>query len=95
MQTLWQDLRYVALGVTQAMFGEKEGTLALLRRSLELNPNGLASAASLNRTAMHLVVIGKVDEAIAVLKAGEELHPQASVFTTSLKRISDKKAQKY
>jgi CubicO group peptidase (beta-lactamase class C family) len=86
---------YVALGLTQAMFGEKEGTLALLKRSLELNPNGLASAASLNRTAMQLVAIGKVEEAIAVLKVGDELHPQASVFTTSLKRISEKKAQKY
>jgi CubicO group peptidase (beta-lactamase class C family) len=86
---------YVALGLTQAMFGEKEGTLALLKRSLELNPNGLASAAGLNRTAMQLVAIGKVEEAIAVLKVGEELHPQASVFTTSLKRISERKAQKY
>jgi tetratricopeptide (TPR) repeat protein len=86
---------YVALGLTQAMFGEKEGTLALLKRSLELNPNGLASAASLNRTAMQLVAIGKLEEAIAVLKVGDELHPQASIFTTSLKRISEKKAQKY
>jgi CubicO group peptidase (beta-lactamase class C family) len=85
---------YVALGVTQAIFGEKEGTLALLKRSLELNPNGLASAASLNRIAMQLVAVGKVEEAIAVLKAGEELHPQASVFTTSLERVSEKKAQR-
>jgi hypothetical protein len=43
---------------------------------------------------MQLVAIGKVEEAIAVLKVGEELHPQASVFTTSLKRISEKKAQR-
>jgi CubicO group peptidase (beta-lactamase class C family) len=86
---------HAALGLTQAMFGEKEGTLALLKRSLELNPNGLATAASVNRTAMQLVAIGKVEEAIAVLKVGDELHPQASVFTTSLKRISEKKARKY
>jgi CubicO group peptidase (beta-lactamase class C family) len=85
---------YVALGVTQAIFGEKEGTLALLKRSLELDPNGLASAASLNRIAMQFVAVDKIEEAIAVLKAGEELHPQASVFTTSLERISGKKAQR-
>lgn len=85
---------YGSLGVAQAIFGEKEGTLALLKRSLELNTNGLASAANLNRIAMQLVAVGKVEEAIAVLKAGEELHPQASVFTTSLKRISEKKAQR-
>lgn len=83
-----------SLGVAQAIFGEKEGMLALLKRSLELNPNGLASAANLNRIAMQLVAVGKVEEAIAVLKAGEELHPQASVFTTSLKQISEKKAQR-
>jgi hypothetical protein len=41
-----------------------------------------------------LVAVGKMEEAIAVLKAGEELHPQAPVFTTSLKRISEKKAQR-
>ena len=85
---------HAALGVTQAIFGEKEGTLALLKRSLELNPNGLASATNLNRIAMQLVAVGKMEEAIAVLKAGEELHPQASVFTTSLNRISEKKAQR-
>ncbi len=85
---------YAALGVAQAIFGEKEGTLALLKRSLELNPNGLASTINLNQIAMQLVAVGKVEEAIAVLKAGEELHPQASVFTTSLKRISEKKAQR-
>jgi tetratricopeptide (TPR) repeat protein len=83
-----------SLGVAQAIFGEKEGTLALLKRSLELNSNGLVSAANLNRIAMQLVAVGKVEEAVAVLKAGEELHPQASVFTTSLKRISEKKAQR-
>jgi CubicO group peptidase (beta-lactamase class C family)/tetratricopeptide (TPR) repeat protein len=85
---------YGSLGIAKAISGEKEGTLALLKRSLELNPNGLASAANLNRIAMQLVAVGKVEEAIAVLKAGEELHPQASVFTTSLKRISEKKAQR-
>src|SRR5262245_20904592 len=85
---------YGALGVAQAIFGEKEGTLALLKRSLELNPNGLASAINLNQIAMRLAAAGKVEEAIAVLKAGDELHPQASVFTTSLKRIAVKKAQR-
>jgi CubicO group peptidase (beta-lactamase class C family) len=85
---------HAALGVAQAIFGEKEGTLALLKRSLELNPNGLASAANLNRIATQLVAAGKIEEAVAVLKAGEELHPQASVFTTSLKRVSEKKAQR-
>ena len=83
-----------SLGVAQAIFGEKEGTLALLKRSLELNPNGLASAPNLNRIAMQLAAVGKMDEAVAVLKAGDELHPQASVFTTSLKRIAEKKAQR-
>src|SRR5262245_49766243 len=83
-----------SLGVAQAIFGEKEGTLALLKRSLELNPNGLASASNLNRIAMQLFAVGKMEEAIAVLKAGDELHPQASIFTTSLKRIAEKKAQR-
>lgn len=43
---------------------------------------------------LRLVAVGKMEEAIAALKAGEELHPQASVFATSLKRISEKKAQR-
>lgn len=85
---------YAALGAAQAIFGEKEGTLALLKRSLELNPNGLASATSLNQLAMRLVAAGKIEEAVAVLKAGAELHPQAFIFAASLKRISEKKAQK-
>jgi len=84
---------YGSLGIAQAIFGEKDGMLELLKKSLTLNTNGIASAANLNRIAMQLVAAGKMEEAIAVLKAGEALHPQASVFTTSLKRISEKKAQ--
>ena len=64
------------MGILNVLSGQKEKALALLKQSLELNPNGNASADNLNTMAYNLQGIGQAKAGLQLLLLAVELHPK-------------------
>jgi CubicO group peptidase (beta-lactamase class C family) len=62
-------------GVARLALGETEAGVAELRHSLDFDPRGPASAPALGRFARNLKSAGQAQAAIALLRAGTDLHP--------------------
>lgn len=70
---------------------------ALLKRSLELNPEGVASAKILNMIANNWAgegVAHRTEKAINVLRLAQELHPKEAVLYDSLGNIHWRKGER-
>lgn len=63
-------------GIVLVVAGEGEKGKQFLERAAEINPNGPASAGSLNQTAYNLAGGGLADEGLTLLLAASELYPQ-------------------
>lgn len=67
---------------------------AALRKATSINPNGLGSAGGLNNVAYQLAGASRVDDAIAILKAGVALYPKEANLYDSLGEFYLKKGDK-
>jgi tetratricopeptide (TPR) repeat protein len=75
--------------------GQDEEALPYFQKSLELNPDGFASAKILNQIANSWVTQGnRLDDAIALLKIALALHAKDANTYTSLGEIYARKEQK-
>ena len=81
-------------GILLIVTGEKEKGKQTLRRAAAINPNGLASAASLNNFAYVMERIGRRDAGIEVLQTAIELYPQEANLYDSLGEFYLKKEMK-
>ncbi len=70
-------------GIALVLAGDKEKGKQFLKRSAELNPNGMAGAGGLNQTAINLAGAGLTDDALTLLLTATELYPQeANLYDT-------------
>jgi tetratricopeptide (TPR) repeat protein len=60
--------------------GSIESPLEYFKKSLALNPSGLASAGLMNRAAREWASQKRIDDAMALLKVAVELHPKSGSF---------------
>jgi tetratricopeptide (TPR) repeat protein len=74
--------------------GSIESPLEYFKKSLALNPDGLASAGSLNRAARDWAGQKRVDDALALLKVAVELHPKSAQLNDALGDVYQQKGQK-
>jgi CubicO group peptidase (beta-lactamase class C family) len=81
-------------GIALVLTGEKEKGKPYLRRSAELNPNGLAGAGGLNQTAYNLAGAGLTDDALTLLFAATELYPQEANLYDSIGEFYVRKGMK-
>ncbi len=81
-------------GILLVVSGEKEKGKQTLRRSISINPDGLASAPSLNNFAYVMERIGRRDSGIEVLQTAIELYPQEANLYDSLGEFYFKKEMK-
>ncbi|MCB1024020.1 MAG: serine hydrolase [Acidobacteria bacterium] len=70
------DKANATLATLYIVSGKTELALPLFKKSLEINPRGEASAASLNGTAYALLGLGLTDGGLSLLRAAIELHPK-------------------
>ena len=72
------------MGILHTLSGEKEKALSSFKKSLELNPNGKASADNLNTMAYDLKGIGQEKAGLQLLLLAVELHPkEANLFDST------------
>lgn len=64
------------MGILHTLAGQKDKALASLKKSLEINPIGNASANGLNVMAYNLQGIGKTKAGLQLLLLAVELHPK-------------------
>jgi tetratricopeptide (TPR) repeat protein len=64
------------MGILYTLAGEKTMALAALKKSLEINPQGDASATGLNTMAYNLQNIGQTKAGLNLLLTAIELHPK-------------------
>jgi tetratricopeptide (TPR) repeat protein len=79
--------------VKQAV-GEIEPPLPYLKKSLALNPDGIASARTLNQAARDWANQKRVDDALALLKVAVELHPKSAPLYDAMGDLYQQKGQK-
>jgi tetratricopeptide (TPR) repeat protein len=73
---------------------ELGSALDYFRKSLELDPGGMASAKALNQIARDwLNQSARVDDAIALLKVAVELHPRGAILYDTLGDVYLKKGE--
>ena len=58
------------------MAGQKDKAMSLLKKSLEINPRGGASAGGLNAMAYNLLSIGQTEAGLQFAFIAAELHPK-------------------
>jgi CubicO group peptidase (beta-lactamase class C family) len=78
------DTAIATLGIIRLVFGEREQALELLKKSLALNAQGLASADGLNGMAYQLAGAGKAEQGLEILKVAVEMHPTVANLYDSL-----------
>jgi CubicO group peptidase (beta-lactamase class C family) len=81
-------------GITQVLYRDSAVGQLALKKSLALEANGLATPGGLNNIGYQFAGAGLVDEAIAVLKAAIELHPNEANLYDSLGEFYLKKGEK-
>ena len=74
--------------------GAIESPLEYFKKSLALNPEGLASAGLLNRVARDWTGQKRIDDALALLKVAVELHPKSAPLYDALGDVYQQKGQK-
>jgi len=74
--------------------GDIESPLEYFKKSLALNPSGLASAGLLNRAAREWASQKRIDDALALLKVAVELHPKSAQLNDALGDLYQQKGQK-
>ena len=82
------------VGFSYIINGDSTRGRAALKKTLSIEPNGPASAGSLNNVAYQLGGVGRTDDAIAILKAAIELHPKEANLHDSLGEFQLKKGDK-
>lgn len=88
-------------GIALVLSNDKEKGKQFLKRSAELNPNGMASAGGLNTTAYNMAGTGLTDGALTLLLVASELYPQDANLYDSIgefyakKGIKDKAIESY
>ena len=88
------DRTHAYKGLLLTISGDREKGKQSLSRSIELNPNGLASPDSLNTFAYTMERIGKRDAGIELLKTAIELHPKEANLYDTLAEFYAKKEMK-
>lgn len=81
-------------GILLIISGDKEKGKQTLRRAIELNPGGLASAGSLNNFAYTMERIGRRDSGIEILQIAIELYPQEANLYDSIGEFYAKKGMR-
>jgi CubicO group peptidase (beta-lactamase class C family) len=71
-------------GMTLVAVGRSADAMPLLKKSLEINPDGLTSSEEMNGAAYTMRNAGKLDAGIALLKVALELHPKDANLYDSL-----------
>ena len=74
--------------------GAIESPLEYFKKSLALNPDGLASARTLHQAARDWASQKRVDDAMALLKVAVELHPKSAPLYDALGDFYQQKGQK-
>jgi CubicO group peptidase (beta-lactamase class C family)/predicted negative regulator of RcsB-dependent stress response len=74
--------------------GAIESPLEYFKKSLALNPDGIASAGSLDRAARDWASQKRIDDALALLKVAVELHPKSAQLNDALGDVYQQKGQK-
>jgi tetratricopeptide (TPR) repeat protein len=74
--------------------GDSAGGQEKLRKAASINPNGLASADSLNNIAYQVGNAGMVDEAMALPSTAIELYPKEANLYDSLGEFQLRKGDK-
>jgi len=74
--------------------GAIESPLEYFKKSLALNPDGLASARTLHQAARDWASQKRVDDAMALLKVAVELHPKSAPLYDALGDFYQQKEQK-
>ena len=74
--------------------GAVESPLEYFKKSLALNPDGLASARTLHQAARDWASQKRVDDALALLKVAVELHPKSAPLYDALGDVHQQKGQK-
>ncbi len=72
------DSTNATLGILNILAGQKENAKSLLKKSLQINPRGGASAGSLNSMAYNLKNIGQAKAGLQLLIVAVELHPKVA-----------------
>ncbi|MBC7911978.1 MAG: serine hydrolase [Pyrinomonadaceae bacterium] len=88
------DTAMGTLGVIHLVFGERAQAETMLKKSLAMNPQGLASADGLNRMAYQLSGAGKAEQGFELLKLAIELHPKAANLYDTLGEFYMNKGEK-
>lgn len=88
------DSSYAHYGIALVISGDKEKGKQFLRRSAELNPNGMAGAGGLNQTAYNLAGAGLTDDALTLLLTASELYPQEANLYDSIGEFYARKEMK-
>jgi CubicO group peptidase (beta-lactamase class C family)/tetratricopeptide (TPR) repeat protein len=78
------DKSNATLGTLYVLAGQKDKAMPLLKKSLEINPRGDASAGSLNGTAYNLLNINQPEAGLQLLLIAVELHPKEANLFDSL-----------
>ncbi len=81
-------------GIALVLSNDKEKGKQFLKRSAELNPNGMASAGGLNTTAYNMAGTGLNDDALTLLLTASELYPNDANLYDSIGEFYAKKGLK-
>ena len=81
-------------GIALVLSDDREKGKQYLKRSAELNPNGMAGAGGLNTTAYNMAGTGLNDEALTLLLVASELYPQEANLYDSIGEFYAKKGMK-
>ena len=81
-------------GIALVLSGDKDKGKEFLKRSAELNPNGMAGAGGLNQTAYNLAGTGLTDDALTLLLTASELYPLEANLYDSLGEFYSRKGMK-
>ncbi|HVE55347.1 MAG TPA: serine hydrolase [Pyrinomonadaceae bacterium] len=81
-------------GIALVLSNEREKGKQFLKRSAELNPNGMASANGLNTTAYNMAGTGLTNGALTLLLVASELYPNDANLYDSIGEFYAKKGLK-
>ena len=81
-------------GIALLLNNDQAGAVASLKKSSSINPNGPASAGSLNGLAYQLAGVGKVDNALAILQVAIQLYPKEANLYDSTGEFLLRKGEK-
>jgi tetratricopeptide (TPR) repeat protein len=78
------DVTNTLYAVAQLSSGDKARAQELLKKAVEINAEGIASAGGLNSIAYQLAGAGRPEEGIELLKLAVELHPREANLYDSI-----------